>query len=147
YLNPYGTAGLATVGYELAEQSAAADFSPDLVAVPLGSGPLSYGIDRGWRETMQSSIRQLGVQATGCAPIVSAYESGSESVQPWRQPSTIASGISDPLRGYPEDGTLTLRIIRRGNGSAVAVSDAAIRTATAQLAQRAGILAEPTGAA
>lgn len=152
YLNPYGTAGLATVGFELAEQLAAEGVSkPHLVSVPLGSGPLLYGIDRGWREShrgdLSATVSMLGVQAEGCAPIVAAFDKGDHSVSPWGTPTTFASGISDPLRGYPEDGTFTLRIIRRGGGSAVAVSDESIRWAAAQLAQKAGVLAEPTGAA
>ena len=152
YLNPYGTAGLATVGYELVDQFAAAGESPDLVSVPLGSGPLLYGIDRGWREASPATddsgqMSLLGVQAEGCAPIVSAFDAGHKTVSPWDSPTTIASGISDPLRGYPEDGTFTLRIIRRMRGSAVAVTDESIRWAAKQLAQKAGILAEPTGAA
>jgi len=151
YLNPYGTAGLATVGYELVDQFAAEGESMDLVSIPLGSGPLLYGIDRGWREAAPADTSEdmslLGVQAEGCAPIVSAFIAGHEAVTPWDKPTTIASGISDPLRGYPEDGTLTLRLIRRRGGSALAVTDASIVWAAEQLAQKAGVLAEPTGAA
>ena len=151
YLNPYGTAGLATVGYELVDQFAAEGEAMDLVSIPLGSGPLLYGIDRGWREASSAETSEdmslLGVQAEGCAPIVSAFVAGHEAVTPWGRPTTFASGISDPLRGYPEDGTLTLRIIRRRGGSAVAVTDASIAWAAEQLARKAGVLAEPTGAA
>jgi threonine synthase len=152
YLNAYGTAGLATVGYEILDQLQAEGESPDLVSVPVGSGPLLYGIDRGWREAspavgMPATVPLLAVQAEGCAPIVSAYDAGADTVTPWPAPTTIASGISDPLRGYPEDGTLTLRIVRRVGGAAVAVTDEEIRSAATHLARRAGVLAEPTGAA
>ena len=152
YLNPYGTAGLATVGYELVEEFTEAGEPVDLVSIPLGSGPLLYGIDRGWREASPAAggageVALLGVQANGCAPIVAAFEAGRDEVTPWGVPTTFASGISDPLRGYPEDGTCTLSIIRRAGGSAVAVTDASIRWAADQLARKAGILAEPTGAA
>ncbi|MGH7005349.1 MAG: pyridoxal-phosphate dependent enzyme, partial [Alphaproteobacteria bacterium] len=64
----------------------------------------------------------------------------------WEDPKTIASGISDPLTGYPEEGSLTLSLIRKSNGAAIAVSDESIRRAMHDLARKAGIFCEPTGA-
>lgn len=154
YLNPYGTAALATVGYELFEQLTAAGVgTPDLVAAPVGSGPLLYGVDRGWREASagtgpsSSPVPMLAVQAEGCAPIARAYAAGLREVEAWTTPTTIASGISDPLRGYTEDGTTTLALLRASGGAAIAVSDDQIRSAADELARRVGVLAEPTGAA
>jgi len=150
YWNPYGTAGLATVGFELVEQLATAGVeAPELIAVPVGSGPLLYGVHRGWCEATNAGkpAPLLAVQASGCAPIVKAYVAGNKEVEPWTTPTTFASGISDPLRGYPEDGTTTLALVRSSGGSAIAVDDNDIRRAQRQLARSLGVLAEPTGAA
>lgn len=151
YVNPYGTDGLKTVGYELYEQSGG-DI-PDYVFVPVGSGPLVKGIYQGFHEAVRESgdVRKgipkiIAVQADGCSPIVRAFDSGNVDVTAWDQPSTIASGISDPLIGYEKDGTYTLRLIRDCGGQAVSVSDDEIRSAMSLLAQLEGILAEPTGA-
>lgn len=154
YLNPYGTAGLATVGHELFEQLASVGVSmPDLVAAPVGSGPLLYGVDRGWREASSVSGSGSGVppllavQAEGCAPIARAFTAGLDEVEAWSTPTTFASGISDPLRGYTEDGTTTLALVRASGGAAVTVDDGEIQMAADELARRVGVLAEPTGAA
>lgn len=153
YLNPYGTAGLATVGYELAEQLTAAGVTtPDLVAAPVGSGPLVYGVDRGWTEAREHGKAAgrpalLAVQSSGCAPIARAFAAGDDEVEPWDTPTSVASGINDPLRGYAEDGTATLGVVRSSGGAAVAVDDEHIAWSAQQLARRVGVLAEPTGAA
>jgi threonine synthase len=86
-------------------------------------------------------------QATGCAPIARAFEEGAENVRPWDdQPETIATAIADPLLGYEDDGTLTLRVVRETGGVALAVTDDAIREAIRCLAALEGVFAEPSGA-
>ncbi|PTM40984.1 threonine synthase [Bosea sp. 124] len=142
FINPYAVAGLTAVGREIAGQLGGA---PDHVLIPTGSGPLVKGVWQGLIEQGQTT-RLVAVQAEGCAPIVRAFEAGDDIVTAWGTPQTIASGISDPLIGYERDGTYTLRLIRESGGSAVAVSDAELRTAMAQLASSEGIYAEPTGA-
>ncbi len=151
YLNPYGTDGLKTVGYELYEQTGGE--IPDYVFVPVGSGPLVKGVYQGFQEALRESgdarkgiPKIIAVQAAGCSPIVKAFYSGDMEVTAWDQPATIASGISDPLIGYEKDGTYTLRLIRESGGGAVSVTDHEIRNAMRILAQSEGVLAEPTGA-
>jgi threonine synthase len=58
----------------------------------------------------------------------------------------IPGSINDPLRGYPDDGTRTLRVIRAAAGQAVAVSDDEIRQAMLDLGRLEGIAAEPASA-
>jgi len=42
---------------------------------------------------------------------------GSKTVEAWPEKiDTVASGIADPLIGYPEDGTTTLNVIRKSAG-------------------------------
>jgi len=86
-------------------------------------------------------------QAAGCAPVVRAFDSGVEEVDEWEHPvETAASSIADPLRGYPEDGTRTLSVVRRSGGRAVAVSEEETRRATVDLAGSEGLLVEPGAA-
>ncbi len=88
----------------------------------------------------------VAVQASGCAPIVRAFEQGADEVRPWGKPVTIASGIADPLSSYPADGTRTLRTVRQSAGLAIAVSDDEISGCVTLLAEREGILAEAAAA-
>jgi threonine synthase len=86
-------------------------------------------------------------QAAGCAPIARAFDEGAESVTAWSDPpDTIATAIADPLRGYEDDGTLTLRVVRETGWVALTVTDDAIRKAIRRLAELEGVFAEPSGA-
>ncbi len=88
----------------------------------------------------------VGVQAERCSPIVQAYESNSQTVKSSEIGSTIASGIADPLIGYEQDGTLTLKAICESKGIAVSVSEEEIADAVHELGSKEGLYAEPTGA-
>ena len=145
YLNPYGVDALRLVGQELDE--ALAGETPDWIVIPTSSGPLVKGVHQGYTDRGGPMPRLVAAQSEGCAPIARAFESGAATVEPWESPKTIASGISDPLTGYPEEGSYTLTLVRNSGGSAVAVPDEAIRTAMTDLARRAGLFCEPTGAA
>jgi threonine synthase len=91
--------------------------------------------------------RMVCAQAAGCAPIARAFEEGAENVTAWSDPpETIATAIADPLRGYEDDGTLTLRVVRQTEGIALTVTDSAIRKAIRRLAELEGVFAEPSGA-
>ena len=144
YLNPYGTDALRTVGREIFDQLDGD--VPDWVLVPTGAGPLVKGVVQGFADRKGGMPRVVAVQAEGCAPVVDAYEKGVSAVSAWGEPSTIASGISDPLIGYEKDGSYTLRLVRETSGVAIAVSDDEIRAAMRRLAVGTGIFAEPTGA-
>lgn len=144
FLNPYGVDALRLVGRELH-----ADLGgrvPDWVFVPTGSGPLVKGVVQGFHDVAGCSPRVAAVQAEGCAPIVSAFQTGRKNVTAWANVRTFASGISDPLRGYEKEGDYTLRLLRETNGCAVAVSDDEIRGAMRDMASREGLFAEPTSA-
>lgn len=146
YRNAKGVVGLRTVSYELSEDLDRID----AVFVPTGAGPLVYGIAKGFEDisAMDTSMmtRVFAVQPEGCAPIAKAFSEGMELVHSWNKPMTSVSGLDDPLRGYPEDGTLTLKTIRDTGGEAYAVSDRATNAARARLASSAGIDAEPAAA-
>ena len=148
FLNPYGVEGDKTLAYEVCQQLGGA---PAWVVIPIGAGPLLVGCFKGFGELRAAGQiatlpRMVGVQARNCAPIVRAFERGSDEVEPWGEPRTIASGIADPLTSYPQDGTRTLRTIRQSEGRAVSVSDEEISECVKALAEQEGILAEAAAA-
>ena len=145
YVNPYMLEGDKTVAYELFEQLG--ERGPDWVLVPVGAGPLLAAIHKGFEELGVSGPRMVAIQAAGCAPIVRAFESGAKEAREWeRAVETAASSIADPLRGYPEDGTRTLSVVRESGGKAVAVTEEETRRATIDLAGSEGLLVEPGAA-
>ncbi|PSK86939.1 threonine synthase [Murinocardiopsis flavida] len=149
YVNPVAVAGLKSAGYELADQLAQ---TPDWIVVPVGAGPLVHGIVTAYREMRNAGEaaalpRILGVQAEGCAPIADAFDRGAAEVAPWQEVRTRISAISDPLRGYPSDGSYTLRLVRETGGAMATVGDAEAGEAVDRLAHREGLLIESGAAA
>jgi threonine synthase len=145
YINPYMLEGDKTVAYEIFEQLGKR--IPDWVVVPVGAGPLLAAIHKGFEELGVSGPRMVAAQAAACAPVVSAFESGAKEVSEWEHSvKTAASSIADPLRGYPEDGTRTLSVVRQSGGTAIAVSEEETRQATIELARSEGLLVEPGAA-
>jgi threonine synthase len=88
--------------------------------------------------------RMVAVQASGCAPIVRAFERGEETAAPWEDAHTVAAGIRVP--GAIGD-FLILRAIRESGGFACAVTDEAILKARDEVGREEGILLCPEGAA
>lgn len=148
YVNPYMLEGDKTVAYEVLEQLGGN--APDWVLVPVGAGPLLSAIYKGFEElgaSGEDGPRMVAVQAAGCAPIARAFEAGAEEVDAWDRPvETAASSIADALRGYPEDGTRTLSVVRRSGGRAVSVFEEETRAAMNDLAGSEGLLVEPGAA-
>jgi threonine synthase len=150
FVNPYMTSAHATIAYEIAMQL---DGRIGSIIVPIGAGPMLVGIIDGLRQLER--IRALtmwpvvvGVQAAGCSPIARAYSIGADRVDPWPgAPSSLAQSLNDPLRGYPADGTRTLRAVRTAGGGVVAVEDDEILRALEDLTTLEGVGCEPAGAA
>jgi threonine synthase len=88
--------------------------------------------------------RMIAVQASGCAPIVKAFESGADHAEFWEDARTIAAGIRVPAA---VGDFLILQGIRETGGFATAVDDSAIDDARRQAANLEGILLCPEGAA
>jgi threonine synthase len=86
----------------------------------------------------------VAVQASGCAPIVKAWEEGAEHAEVWENAHTIAAGIRVPAA---VGDFLILRGVRSTNGFATAVDDDAIEAARVEMADLEGILLCPEGAA
>ena len=148
YVNPYMLEGDKTVAYEIFEQLG--ERFPDWVLVPVGAGPLLAAIYKGFQELGATGVatpRMVAVQVAGCAPIARAFEMEAEEVREWEYPvKTAASSIADPLRGYPEDGTRTLSVVRQSGGRAVAISEKVMFGAMVDLASSEGLFVEPGAA-
>ncbi|MBA4049344.1 MAG: threonine synthase, partial [Sphingomonas sp.] len=88
--------------------------------------------------------KMFAVQASGCAPIVKAFDDGTEHADRWEGAHTIASGIRVP-RAVGD--FLILRAVRESGGIAMAVDDDAIEAAVADCADKDGLLLCPEGGA
>ena len=79
---PYRVEGKKTMGYEVAEQLGWR--LPDVIVYPTGGGTGLVGMWKAFDEMQQlgwigpQRPRMISVQATGCAPIVRAWERGDE---------------------------------------------------------------------
>jgi threonine synthase len=121
---PYRLEGKKTLGYELAEQLGWT--LPDVVIYPTGGGTGLVGMWKafdemealGWIDARRP--RMVSVQASGCAPIVRAFDSGAEHAAAWENAATVADGLRVPAA---VGDALMLRAIRESNGTAVAVTD------------------------
>lgn len=145
---PYRIEGKKTLGLELAEQLGWT--LPDVIVYPTGGGTGLIGMWKAFHELRESGWlrtplpRMFTVQATGCAPIVQAFEAGAERATPWSDPKTLAAGLRVPAA---IGDRLMLRALRESNGGAVAVSDEALVAAAAELQATEGIDASPEGGA
>jgi threonine synthase len=145
---PYRIEGKKTMGLEIAEQLGWR--MPDVILYPTGGGVGLIGIhkaliearDLGWVEG--DLPRLVAVQATGCAPIVTAFENGAEESVKVEDSSTVAFGINVPkaLGDF-----LILRAVRETHGTAVAVDDADLLADLALTARLEGMFLCPEGAA
>ncbi len=144
-LRPYYAEGSKTLGYEVAEQLGWR--TPDCVIAPAGSGLMFTRIWKGFEELAMlgmidpASTHMFIAQAAGSSPIVNAFQSTSDHVNPVT-PNTIAKSIAI---GNPADGQLALRIARQSSGGAIAVSDGELIDGVRLLAETEGIFAEATG--
>ena len=145
YYNPLGVDACATIAYEIAA------LRPDVLLLPISSGPLLAGVMKGFARLKRLGLvervpRPVAVQPSRCAPIVRAFEDGG-AVVAWQHEQTVASALNDTLAGYERDGDYTLAWLRRYDGNAVAVSDPEIIDAVRRLATGEGIFVEPSAAA
>ena len=145
---PYRVEGKKTMGYEIAEQS---DWQlPDNIIYPTGGGTGIVGMwkafqemeDLGWISSKRPKM--FAIQAENCAPIVRAFENGTEFAEPWENASTMAAGMRVPsaIGDY-----LILNAIRESGGCALTVSDAEMADMTNIIGSLEGFFVCPEGAA
>jgi len=145
---PYRVEGKKTLGYELAEQ-----FNwelPDLILYPTGGGTGLIGMWKAFDEMQalgwigRKRPRMFAVQATGCAPIVRAFEAGEKSAGEFPNAHTIASGLRVPKA---IGDFLILNILRQSNGGAIAVADNEMIRVTREVGSNEGLFIAPEAAA
>ena len=146
---PYRIEGKKTMAYELAEQL---DWEwPDWIVYPTGGGTGMVGMWKAFDEVEQLGWvrggrrpKMVSVQAEHCAPIVRAFEQGTEKAQPWENASTIADGLRVP-RAIGD--FLILRAVRDSGGTALAVADHQMVAGMLAIGKYAGVSAAPEGGA
>jgi threonine synthase len=145
---PYRIEGKKTMGLELSEQLGWD--VPDVIFYPTGGGTGLIGMWKAFAELEAIGFigsrrpRMVAVQASGCAPMVRAFEAGTEHAPRWEDAHTIASGIRVP---QAVGDFLILRAVRESKGFAIAVSDEKISAALNEVAREEGLLLCPEGAA
>ncbi len=145
---PYRVEGKKTMGYEVAEQLGWK--VPQGIIYPTGGGVGLLGMWKAFEEMEAlgwiGSIRpkMVTVQASGCAPIVKAWDEGKSASEAWPNAATLASGLRVPK---PYGDYLILDVLKRSKGTAVAATDEEILEATRHWAKVEGIFAAPEGAA
>ncbi len=147
---PYRIEGKKTMAYELAEQLGWT--LPDWILYPTGGGTGMVGMWKafdeleaiGWIPPGTRRPRMVSVQASGCAPIVRAFEQGTERAAPWDNAQTVADGLRVP-RAIGD--FLVLRAVRESGGTALAVSDADMVDGMREMGRTEGLSAAPEGGA
>jgi threonine synthase len=145
---PYRVEGKKTMGYEIAEQLNWT--MPDVIIYPTGGGTGLIGMWKAFAEMEEMGWlgkdrpRMVSVQASGCAPIVKAFNEGKETAEPWAQAETVASGLRVP---QAVADFLILRAIRQSDGTALSVSDDEMLAEIPHVGRSEGIFFCPEGAA
>lgn len=145
---PYRVEGKKTLGYELAEQL---DWKlPDVILYPTGGGTGLIGMWKAFDEMEAlgwigpSRPRMFSVQASGCAPIVRAFEAGEKFAAEFPNAQTRASGLRVPKA---VGDFLMLDILRASNGGGATVEDEEMIAMTREVGAAEGLFVAPEGAA
>ena len=145
---PYRLEGKKTMGFEIAEQLNWR--LPDVIIYPTGGGTGLIGMWKAFAELEglgwigSARPRMVAVQASGCAPIVKAFDENKSTAEPWQNAQTIASGLRVP---QAVADFLMLQAIRASRGTALSVSDDAMLAEIPRVGAAEGIFFCPEGAA
>jgi len=144
-VRPYYAEGSKTLGFEVAEQLGWR--LPQQVVAPMASGSLLTKVHKAFKELQQIGLvppaeyQVFGAQSAGCAPIVTAFDVGEQTVRPVK-PTGIAKSLNI---GNPADGPYALDAVRGTGGAMAQVTDEEIRAGIQLLAETTGIFAETAG--
>src|SRR5436190_2702744 len=145
---PYRVEGKKTLGYELAEQCAWQ--LSDVILYPTGGGTGLIGMWKAFdeMETLgwigKKRPRMFAVQATGCAPIVRAFEAGEKIAAEFPDARTVATGLRVPKA---IGDFLILNILCQSNGGAIAVTDEEMIRSAREVGSTQGLFVCPEGGA
>ncbi|MGW7363252.1 pyridoxal-phosphate dependent enzyme [Streptomyces sp. NPDC054841] len=142
---PHFLEGIKLIAYEIWEDRGFT--APTAVVMPAGAGSLVLGCAQGFNELYQAGEiarppRLLVSQPARCSPLVRAFATGLDHVEPGRWDTTLAEGtaITRPVRDRE-----VLTAIRANGGALTAVDEAALGPAVLALAGT-GLYVEPTSA-
>lgn len=152
---PFRIEGKKTMGYELAFDIADAYGTPqlklpDVILYPTGGGTGLIGMWKAFDEMERlgwigkERPRMVVVQAENCAPIVKAFEAGTEHAETFPNASTIASGLRVPAA---IGDFLMTKVLRESEGTAIALSDEELLEGVFEMARHQGIFACPEAGA
>jgi threonine synthase len=145
---PYRIEGKKTLGYEIAEQL---NWKlPDVILYPTGGGTGLIGMWKAFDEMEKlgwidhKRPRMFSVQASGCAPIVRAFDAGEKFAAEFPNAHTVASGLRVPKA---IGDFLMLNILRESKGGAIAVDDDEMIRTVREVGSHEGLFVAPEGAA
>lgn len=145
---PFRVEGKKTMGYEVAEQL---NWKlPDAIFYPTGGGVGLIGMWKAFEEMERlgwigkERPKMVSVQASGCAPVVKAWDAHKAVAEVWPDAHTVAAGLRVPK---PYADYIVLQILNDSRGTAIAVSDEQIFEAVQEWASKDGVFAAPEGAA
>ena len=155
---PYRIEGKKTLGYEVAEQL---NWKlPDVILYPTGGGTGLIGMWKafdemeklGWIDPPKDGFavankrrpRMFSVQASGCAPIVRAFEAGEKFAAEFPNARTVASGLRVPKA---IGDFLMLNILRESKGGAIAIDDDEMIRTVREVGSKEGLFVAPESAA
>jgi threonine synthase len=155
---PYRIEGKKTLGYEIAEQL---NWKlPDVILYPTGGGTGLIGMWKafdemeklGWVDPPKDGFavannkrpRMFSVQASGCAPIVRAFEASEKFAAEFPNAHTVASGLRVPKA---IGDFLMLKILRESKGGAIAIDDDEMIRTVREVGSKEGLFIAPEGAA
>ena len=143
--NPLTVEAEKTISYEVVEQFGV----PDCCVVSMGSGGTIYSLWKGFKDLqalqkIDKVPRMIGVQASGCAPIVKAVVNDESAPVDACESYTSALGI---FVRNPVNGNKALYAIKDSGGTAVTVQDSEIFGAEQEIARLEGLFAEPSSSA
>src|SRR5438067_1182718 len=144
-LRPYYTEGAKTYGFEIAEQLGWK--LPQHTVIPTAGGTILPKVYKAYCEFVELGLvenfeaRIYSAQASGCNPVVTAIQKGSDIIEP-QKPNTIAKSIAI---GNPADGYYAYQVVKDSNGWGESATDREIVDAIKLLAKTEGIWTEPAG--
>lgn len=145
-LRPFYAEGSKTLAYEIAESLGWR--TPDVIVIPVASGAMFTRVARGFEELAEIGlierrpIRFVGGQAAGCAPVATAFEAGTDVIEPVREPDTIVRSLAI---GNPADGRYAVELARSSGGSIEAIPDGVTAQHIRDVAGLEGIFPETAG--
>jgi threonine synthase len=145
---PFRVEGKKTMGYELVEQLGWT--YPDAVFYPTGGGVGLIGMWKAFEEMEQlgwvsgKRPKMYALQASGCAPVVKAFDEHQHASEFFQNAATFAAGLRVPK---PYGDYIILDILEKSGGKAIGSSDEVILASILDWAKNEGIFLSPEGAA